>query len=89
MSKDSKQSSPEIELVPDAWPRFERFIKQIAKVGPAHRDDRKTKKKAGTAAKPRIFQLEFEHIGEGSRRAADWLQDRLGTPLRKRRLSGF
>jgi hypothetical protein len=39
------RSSKDIELIPDAWPRFERFIKQIAKVGPAHRDDRKPVKK--------------------------------------------
>jgi hypothetical protein len=28
----------EIELVPDAWPRFEQFIKQVAKAGPKHRE---------------------------------------------------
>ncbi len=28
---------PEIELVPDAWPRFERFIREIAKAGPQHK----------------------------------------------------
>jgi hypothetical protein len=44
MSKDSEQSSPEIELVPDAWPRFERFIKQIAKAGTQHRAPKKAKK---------------------------------------------
>jgi hypothetical protein len=27
----------EIELVPDAWPRFEKFIRAIAKAGPQHR----------------------------------------------------
>jgi len=27
----------QIELVPDAWPRFERFIKEIVKAGPQHR----------------------------------------------------
>jgi hypothetical protein len=27
----------EIELVPDAWPRFEKFIREIAKAGPQHR----------------------------------------------------
>jgi len=27
----------EIELEPDAWPRFERFIRDIAKAGPQHR----------------------------------------------------
>jgi hypothetical protein len=36
MAKTPNKSS-DIELVPDAWPRFERFIKQIAKVGPQHK----------------------------------------------------
>ena len=27
----------DIEIEPDAWPRFERFIKQVAKAGPQHR----------------------------------------------------
>jgi hypothetical protein len=35
MAKASKDL--EIELEPDAWPRFERFIKQIAKAGPQHK----------------------------------------------------
>jgi hypothetical protein len=33
--KDEAQS--EIELDPDAWPRFEQFIKTVAKAGPKHR----------------------------------------------------
>jgi hypothetical protein len=39
MGKRSKkvQDSSDIELVPDAWPRFERFIRDIAKAGPQHR----------------------------------------------------
>jgi hypothetical protein len=40
----------EIELVPDAWPRFERFIKQIAKAGPQHRVE---KKKVAKKTKPK------------------------------------
>lgn len=48
----AKTPDKEIELVPDAWPRFERFIKTIVKAGPAHRDDRKpVKKKRATKAK--------------------------------------
>jgi hypothetical protein len=47
MAKYSKEA-PEIELVPDAWPRFERFIKQIAKAPPQHRV---TKKKAAKKTK--------------------------------------
>jgi hypothetical protein len=39
----------EIELVPDAWPRFERFIKEIAKAGPQHRAPA-----AKTKAKPHV-----------------------------------
>jgi hypothetical protein len=27
----------EVELEPDAWPRFEQFIRDIAKAGPQHR----------------------------------------------------
>jgi hypothetical protein len=37
----------EIELVPDAWPRFEHFIKQIAKSPPQHRVAKKTVAKKG------------------------------------------
>jgi hypothetical protein len=46
-----KKIESDLELVPDAWPRFERFIKQIAKVGPAHREDRKPVKKKSKAKK--------------------------------------
>lgn len=35
-----------IELEPDAWPRFERFIRSIAKAGPQHRAARKSTNKA-------------------------------------------
>lgn len=38
-----------VELEPDAWPRFEKFIKEVAKAGPQHRPaakkTTKTKKK--------------------------------------------
>ena len=34
---ESKRNQPEIELVDDAWPRFERFIREVAKAGPQHR----------------------------------------------------
>jgi hypothetical protein len=40
----SIKGSAEIELVPDAWPRFEKFIHEIAKAGPQHR---------ASAAKPK------------------------------------
>lgn len=38
----------EIELHPDAWQRFERFIREIAKAGPQHRKP-SGKKKKGTS----------------------------------------
>ena len=36
MVRSSKNQ--DIELVPDAWPRFEKFIREIVKAGPQHRD---------------------------------------------------
>ena len=47
-AKDSKPK--DIELVPDAWPRFERFISDIAKAGPQHRP---SKPKADKAKSPK------------------------------------
>ena len=44
-SKTDKIKPVEVELEPDAWPRFERFIKQAAKAGPQPR-------KKTTKAKP-------------------------------------
>jgi len=32
-----KRDHSELDLVPGAWPRFERFIKEIAEAGPQHR----------------------------------------------------
>jgi len=47
MANIPKREQKPIELVPDAWPRFERFITGIAKAGPQHRvpkpKDAKTK----------------------------------------------
>jgi len=37
-SKPHKVEPREIEFVPDAWPKFERMVKAIAKAGPQHRD---------------------------------------------------
>jgi hypothetical protein len=47
-TKVHKPHAPrEVELEPDAWPRFEQFIRDIAKAGPQHRTaksaDRKKK----------------------------------------------
>jgi hypothetical protein len=36
----------DIELLPDAWPRFERFVKAAAKAGPQHREAAKPSKRA-------------------------------------------
>lgn len=49
--KSSKVSqSNEVELEPDAWERFERFIKKAAKTPPKHR----SKKEAAPESGPRI-----------------------------------
>ena len=37
MAKSPKKKSPALEIVPNAWPRFERFIKEVAKAGPRPR----------------------------------------------------
>jgi hypothetical protein len=47
-----KLSKPKnIELMPDAWPRFERFIRDIAKAGPQHRKAKPSGKKAKSPRK--------------------------------------
>jgi hypothetical protein len=43
----------DIELVPDAWPRFERFIRQIVKAGPQHRPANPSKPRAKGAKSPK------------------------------------
>jgi hypothetical protein len=40
----------DVEFHPDAWPRFERFIRDVAKAGPQHRKP-KVKTKTGHGAK--------------------------------------
>jgi hypothetical protein len=42
----SKSDPKDIELHPEGWPRFERFIKQIAKAGPRHKTSSAPEKKA-------------------------------------------
>ncbi len=39
MAKDQKPTAalPQIELAPNAWAKFERFVKGIVKAGPQHR----------------------------------------------------
>jgi hypothetical protein len=47
MAKAPKVQKPQdIELVDDAWPRFERLVKAAAKIG--HKPHVPTKKKKGT-----------------------------------------
>jgi hypothetical protein len=42
----------ELKLLPDAWPRFERFIRDIAKAEPQHRKPKpKTKSSKSPKAK--------------------------------------
>ena len=48
--KTTTNGRAEIELVPDAWPRFEKFIREIVKTGPQHRAPT-TKPKAKAAPK--------------------------------------
>ena len=43
MTKHSKKQT-DIELVPDAWPRFEKFITEIVKAGPQHKAASATRK---------------------------------------------
>jgi hypothetical protein len=44
MAKSGKKT--DVELYEDAWPRFERFIRDVAKAGPQHRPA-KAKSKVG------------------------------------------
>ncbi len=39
MAKEPKKepSLEDVDLVPDAWPRFEKFVKDIAKAPPKHK----------------------------------------------------
>jgi hypothetical protein len=69
---DSKKS--EIELVPDAWPRFERFIQQIAKAGPQHKAPKKAVKK--TKAKKENCSLNVS-------RESDLTSERRELPCRR------
>jgi hypothetical protein len=48
------KKKPEIELEPDAWQRFERFISTVAKAGPQHRAAKATKPKQPKARKARV-----------------------------------
>jgi hypothetical protein len=45
--KSEPKPSPGVELEPDAWERFERFIKEVAKKPPQHRPAKKPDSKKG------------------------------------------
>src|SRR5215208_6350707 len=55
MARTEKSNrTKEPELLPDAWPRFEQFVKAIAKAGPQHRTPAgKAKAKPGGSPKPK------------------------------------
>lgn len=44
-SKRGAAKAQSIDLLPDAWPRFERFIKEVVKAGPQHRKVKLAKKR--------------------------------------------
>jgi hypothetical protein len=46
-----KKKKSEVELVADAWPRFERAVDVVAKSPPQHREKPKKKKMAATKPK--------------------------------------
>jgi hypothetical protein len=48
MTKAPKRK-PDIELMPDAWPRLEQFIRDVAKAGPQHRTKAKSKTRKNPA----------------------------------------
>lgn len=53
MAKPPKKAQASVELVTDAWPKFERFIKGIVKAGPQHRAP---KAKTRPASKGRVHK---------------------------------
>ena len=48
----AKSRNDKIELEPDAWPRFENFIRAVAKAGPQHRPSKPAKPKVSRAKSP-------------------------------------
>lgn len=51
-SPKAKDELADIELLPDAWPRFERFVKDIVKAGPQHRPAKKDAEPKPRAPQP-------------------------------------
>ena len=45
-----RQEVPEVELVPDAWPMFRRFILHVVKAGPQHRKPKSTRNRGKRAS---------------------------------------
>ena len=54
----AKKPNQQIELEPDAWSRFEQFIRNIAKAGPQHRTpaNLQTKRKNRNHKQPRKWR---------------------------------
>ena len=48
--KKSKQAEPKVELVPNAWPKFEQFIRDVTKAGPQHRKLKPTRNRGKRAS---------------------------------------
>jgi len=53
MKSASQRKQERIELKPDAWPHFERFIRGIAKAGPQHRKGKPNKGESTRSRKER------------------------------------
>jgi len=51
MAHPPKKDAKEIELEPDAWGRFERFIKKAAKTPPKHRSTKERPASKGRVRK--------------------------------------
>jgi len=43
--KTKRKELETVELVDDAWPRFEKFVRDVAKAGPQHREAPKARRK--------------------------------------------
>jgi hypothetical protein len=66
----SKRENQHIALEPDAWSRFERFIRDIAKAGPQHRNAGQKKSARATAVRRRP-KAKYDKNGNLIRATAD------------------
>jgi hypothetical protein len=74
MSEQKRKQKPragEIELVPDAWQRFERFILDLAKAGPQHRNAGGQNKSARATTARRRLKAKYDKSGNLTRATAD------------------